>query len=137
MAAFWLMAARSAPGQPSNTAEIVTLHQLKSLTPAEAAAGPPVRVRGVVVCYDAGWHQLYINDGHETLYFDADQFADQPQKADFAKNRPVLLLLSGARSFLGFPYKSLFLNNNHNNQVVGCCCARRFTKIKIRVKRVE
>ena len=85
MAGLWLMAACGALGQASNTAEIVTLRQLKSLTPEEAAAGPPVRVRGVVVCHDAGWHQLYIHDERETLYFNADDFAVQPNKGDLVE----------------------------------------------------
>ena len=78
MMGLWLLAARGALGQATHTAEIVSLRQLKILTPDQAAAGPPVRVRGVVVCYDAGWHQLYVHDERETLYFNADDFAIQP-----------------------------------------------------------
>jgi len=74
--------AGGALGQASATGEIVTLHQLIRLTPEQAAAGLPVRVRGVVVCYDAGWHQLYVNDERESLYFNADDFAAQPKKGD-------------------------------------------------------
>jgi hypothetical protein len=44
-----------------------------------------VRVRGVVVCYDAGWHQLYIHDERETLYFNADDFASSPNKGDLVE----------------------------------------------------
>src|SRR5580692_3089688 len=82
MLCLWLAAACGAFGHASATSEIVTLHQLKNLTPEQAAAGPPVRVRGVVVCHDAGWHQLYIHDGRETLYFNADDFPVQPEKGD-------------------------------------------------------
>src|SRR5271170_3091145 len=82
LVAVLLAAARAALGQPSAVAEIATLRQLKNLTPEQAAAGWPVRVRGVVVCYDAGWHQLYVHDEHETLYFNADDFALQPKKGD-------------------------------------------------------
>src|SRR5689334_2199294 len=57
--------------------ELVTLHQLRNLTPKQAAEGPPVRIKGVVVCCDAGWHQLYIHDGYEALYFNADDFPAQ------------------------------------------------------------
>ena len=73
----WLAAVCGALGQSPTPAEIVTLRQLKNLTPEQAAAGLPVRVRGVVVCYDAGWHQLYLHDERETLYFNADDFAIQ------------------------------------------------------------
>jgi PAS domain S-box-containing protein len=58
----------------------VTLSQLKNLTPAQAREGLPVRIKGIVVCYDAGWHQLYVHDDRETLYFDADDFAVEPKK---------------------------------------------------------
>src|SRR6185312_16273641 len=62
----------------SARAEIVNLHQLKPLTRAQAGAGVPIRIKGVVVCYDAGWHQLYLHDGVETCYFNADDFRIQP-----------------------------------------------------------
>jgi signal transduction histidine kinase len=64
-------------GQPLTNADLVTLHQLKVLTAAQAAHLPSVRLKAVVVCYDAGWHQLYLHDGHETLYFNADDFPAQ------------------------------------------------------------
>jgi PAS domain S-box-containing protein len=70
---------RSARGQDSASGEITTLHQMKNLTARQAADGPPVRLQGVVVCYDSGWHQLYVHDGRETLYFNADDFATQPE----------------------------------------------------------
>ncbi len=41
--------------------------------------GRPLKLQGVVVCYDAGWHQLYLHDGRETLYFNADDFQTKPQ----------------------------------------------------------
>jgi len=80
-----LSAPCGALGQEFTNGEIVTLHQLKNLTPKQAADGLSVRLRGVVVCHDAGWHQLYLHDGHETLYFNADDFAVQPQKADLVE----------------------------------------------------
>jgi PAS domain S-box-containing protein len=66
-------------GQTGGTEEISTLRQLKNLTPQQASEGPTVRLKGIVVCYDAGWHQLYVHDGHETLYFNADDFSTQPE----------------------------------------------------------
>ena len=74
-----------AEAQPSSASQIVTLRQLKNLTPQQAAEGGPVRVKGVVVCYDAGWHQLYVNDNLETLYFNADDFAVQPEKGQIVE----------------------------------------------------
>jgi PAS domain S-box-containing protein len=77
-----LASVSGALGQAPSTGEIVTLRQLIDLTPEQAAAGLPVHVRGVVVCYDAGWHQLYLHDQRESLYFNADDFAVQPKKGD-------------------------------------------------------
>ncbi len=75
----WLVAAICGLAQATAAEEIISLHQLKTLTQAEVAQSPPVRVKGVVVCYDAGWHQLYVHDGHETLYFNADDFSAHPK----------------------------------------------------------
>jgi PAS domain S-box-containing protein len=83
--AVWLAAACGACGQTSTADEIVSLRQLKNLTPEQAAAGLSVRIKGVVVCHDAGWHQLYLHDGRETLYFNADDFAVQPAKGDLVE----------------------------------------------------
>ncbi len=58
--------------------EVQTLQQLASVTPDQIQAGAPVRLKGVVVCYDAGWHQLYFHDGRQTLYFNADDFPEKP-----------------------------------------------------------
>ncbi|HWD18571.1 MAG TPA: PAS domain S-box protein [Verrucomicrobiae bacterium] len=78
----WLTAAGLVFSQEAGPRELTTLRDLKNLTPAQAQAGLPVRVKGTVVCYDAGWHQLYLHDGRETLYFNADDFSTQPHKGD-------------------------------------------------------
>jgi PAS domain S-box-containing protein len=75
-----LLSAQGGEAQEAPAGQIVSLHQLKNLTPEQAKAGLPVRIKGVVICYDAGWHQLYVNDNHETLYFNADDFAAEPKK---------------------------------------------------------
>ncbi len=59
--------------------EIITIHQLKNLTPEQSALGHPVHLTGVVLCYDSGWNQLYVCDGHETGYFNSHDFLTQPQ----------------------------------------------------------
>src|SRR5258708_7146479 len=61
------------------TQEITTLRELKSLGPGKGPSGRALNLRGVVICYDAGWHQLYLHDGRETLYFNADDFQTKPQ----------------------------------------------------------
>lgn len=80
-----LMAAGSLLAADATEPAIVTLRQMKELTPAQAAAALPARLKGVVVCYDAGWHQLYVHDERETLYFNADDFATQPKKGDMVE----------------------------------------------------
>src|ERR1700722_3372375 len=58
---------------------ITTIHELKSLTPDQASKGRSLHLSGVVVCYDSGWNQLYICDGHETGYFNPHNFTTHPQ----------------------------------------------------------
>src|SRR4051812_32366196 len=66
-----LVTAGSAVGQSSAVEEIVTLAQLRKFASMPESGERPIRVRGVVVCFDSGWHQLYIHDGHNTEYFNA------------------------------------------------------------------
>jgi PAS domain S-box-containing protein len=79
-AAVWLTLAWSTQAQAPTPGQIVSFRQLKHLTPAQSAEGLPVRIKGIVVCYDAGWHQLYVHDDRETLYFNADEFPIEPKK---------------------------------------------------------
>jgi len=46
--------------------------------PDQAAGGRVLQVNGVVLCADAGWHQLYVYDGRDTEYFYADDFGAVP-----------------------------------------------------------
>ncbi len=59
--------------------EIITVHQLKNLSREQAMQGHPLHLTGVVLCYDSGWNQVYICDGHETGYFNPHNFEIQPQ----------------------------------------------------------
>ena len=65
----WLGLLRAEAGQPPSLGEVRTFSQFWQLTREEALKGRPVRFEGVVVCYDAGWGQLYVHDGTETKYF--------------------------------------------------------------------
>jgi hypothetical protein len=110
---------------------------IKNLTPEQAAAGPPVRVRGVVVCYDAGWHQLYLHDGRETLYFNADDFAVQPSKGDLVEitgkargtnvlENPKLAILGQTALPAARPLELSDLGLDHGEWVeVAAACSRR------------
>ncbi|MDB6112748.1 MAG: hypothetical protein JWR69_4498, partial [Pedosphaera sp.] len=59
---------------------VVTIHQLKGLTHEQALEGRAVRLKGVVLCCDPGWNQLYVCDGNETGYFNPHDFQTQPEK---------------------------------------------------------
>src|SRR5689334_975233 len=54
--------------QPEPGHEVISSRALHSLRRAQAAGGLQVRLRGTVLCYDEGWHQLYIHDGQSTAY---------------------------------------------------------------------
>jgi len=55
-------------------AEINTFHQFYTLSPELALKGVPVRLKGVVLCYDSGWYQLYVHDGTETAWLNPKLF---------------------------------------------------------------
>jgi signal transduction histidine kinase len=78
-----LILAATVQAFPTN--EIVTLRQFNGRESVPAGSVQPLRLRGVVVCYDAGWHQLYLDDGQETAYFNADDFAAQPRKGQWVE----------------------------------------------------
>src|ERR1019366_2721876 len=64
---FGLVRAEAASPQASN--EVRTFSQFWRLSREEALKGRPVLFQGIVLCYDAGWAQLYVHDGSETMYF--------------------------------------------------------------------
>jgi hypothetical protein len=74
---FFTLITAAAHAAPAD--EIITIHQLKNLTPEQSALGHSVHLTGVVLCYDSGWNQLYVCDGHETGYFNSHDFQTQPQ----------------------------------------------------------
>lgn len=76
--ALWLQSHQ--PWMAAQGAEIRTLGQLSLLPDDPAGPGQALRLEGVVLCCDPGWHQLYIFDGNETGYFDADDFNPPPRK---------------------------------------------------------
>ena len=83
--ALWLwlwLAGGPIPGAAQTLAAmaIQTLSQLNQLPDNPGGPGRPLRLTGVVLCCDPGWHQLYIFDGHETGYFNADEVQPPPIK---------------------------------------------------------
>src|SRR5437899_7309723 len=65
------------PAHAAENKEITSVFELNHLQPAENPT--PLRLKGIIVCYDAGWHQLYLHDGEHTTYFNADVFKTQPE----------------------------------------------------------
>src|SRR5690242_2958250 len=48
--------------------EVTNFKDFYELTPERASNGAPVRINGVVLCYDFGWNQLYLFDGKESAW---------------------------------------------------------------------
>ena len=76
-----------------------TFRQLTDLKQEEALKGQPVQIKGVVLCYDAGWNQLYIYDGDQAVYLDPQLSTSQlaPGLSVEITGRTVF---SGGRSWL-------------------------------------
>jgi PAS domain S-box-containing protein len=54
--------------QTSLTGEVTTFQQFYSLSREQVLPSRPIRFKGVVLCYDADWNQLYVYDGLEAHY---------------------------------------------------------------------
>jgi PAS domain S-box-containing protein len=59
---------------PAAPAEISAIADLKRLPGQSRGPGIPLKVKGVVLCCDSGWDQLYIHDGLDTGYFHPADF---------------------------------------------------------------
>src|SRR4051794_34506468 len=77
-AGVWLASLHAVAAQGQGNSEVTTLSEINQLT-TPSPKPRPFRVKGVVVCFDAGWHQLYLHDGAHTTYFNADDFQIQPE----------------------------------------------------------
>lgn len=54
---------------PAIAAEVSSFQEWYALPPETLAQGHPVRIDGVVLCYDAAWGQLHIHDHQRPAYF--------------------------------------------------------------------
>ncbi|HEV2210026.1 MAG TPA: sensor histidine kinase [Verrucomicrobiae bacterium] len=69
-----LACGQAAVGAPA--AGLITgIQELARLAPDPAGTAHPIDLKALVVCCDQGWHQLYLFDGHDTGYLNADDFA--------------------------------------------------------------
>ncbi len=48
--------------------QTVAAKRLQSLKREQAGSGLQFHLKGTVLCYDEGWHQLYVHDGQGTAY---------------------------------------------------------------------
>lgn len=62
---------------------ISSFSQLLNLSKEAVQEGRPMRVRAAVLCYDAGWNQLYLHDGNRAVYFDPKLFFAEPPLGQF------------------------------------------------------
>ncbi len=65
--------------QVANTNPVVSAYEFTRLTHDQVSGSRPVRIKGVVVCYDSGWNQMYVHDGQNAGYFNPHLFSAQPQ----------------------------------------------------------
>ncbi len=83
--------------------EVSGFHQFYSLSRDQALQNLPVKIRGIVLCFDAGWNQLYIYDGKETTWispvnfqteFRVGQYVEITGTTTFAQGYPAWTNLS-------------------------------------------
>ncbi len=75
--------------------EITTFGQFYGLPQAQAITGMPVRYRGIVVCYDAGWGQLYVHDGSQAGWFSPRAFSTAPAVGQFVEITAMTAVIEG------------------------------------------
>jgi hypothetical protein len=80
-----LMIFFAAATRTSAAGVVTTIHEWKGLAQDQSSKGRSLHLSGVVVCYDSGWNQLYIYDGHETGYFNPHNFPTQPQPGEMVE----------------------------------------------------
>ena len=78
--------------------EIKTFEQFRALPQEQAIAGLPVKIRGVVVCYDPGWGQLYIHDGSETSWLNPRDFSTAPEVGQFVEITGTTVVAEGTKA---------------------------------------
>lgn len=84
----------------SPPAEIVTTYQqFYDLSPQQALQGRPVQLKGVVLCYDAGWNQLYLYNEGLTDYFAPRLFTNQLKVGQFVEVTGATTFLDGRPAF--------------------------------------
>ena len=75
-----LVSCMAAASEPVLNQEITNFSQFYRLPQEKSAPSRSVRFKGVVLCYDLGWGQLYVHDGSETAYFNPRDFQIQMEQ---------------------------------------------------------
>jgi signal transduction histidine kinase len=89
--------ALSQAGEAGGPSEVTSFHQFYTLPRDQAMKGMPLRIRGVVLCFDHGWNQLYVHDGAETAWL-----SPQPFRSDLKQGQSVEI--TGSTTFQeGYP----------------------------------
>ncbi len=65
-------------GQLLAVEEITTFKQFYGLSLGQSSEGRPIRIQGVVLCYDLECGQLYVHDGSEVRWFDPREISTHP-----------------------------------------------------------
>ena len=97
----WLVAVTVALGgaQGATTEKVTSFQQFYGLSRDQAQAGWPVQFRAVVLCYDAGWNQLYVHDGHDTAYFSPQAFRTRPETGQSIEITGTTTVIQGNNAF--------------------------------------
>ncbi len=74
----WMAGSSRAADSPPGDS-VTTFGQFYNLSSDQAAKGLPLRLKGVVLCSDFGWGQLYIHDGRDTGYLNPQSFRTEPE----------------------------------------------------------
>ena len=90
---------QSADAQVSATEEVTTFQQYYNLPREQTLKGQPVRIKCVVLSYDAEWGQCYIHDGSEAVYFSPKSFRTQPEAGQSVQITGTTAYLNGSPAF--------------------------------------
>ncbi|HLH55291.1 MAG TPA: HAMP domain-containing sensor histidine kinase [Verrucomicrobiae bacterium] len=78
------------------TNEITRFNQFGGLSGREASQGLPIRVKGVVLCSDPAWGQIYIHDGKEAKWFSPLSLTNQLDTGDSVEITGRTALVDGS-----------------------------------------
>ena len=81
--AAWLLCSSSATAGAEGA--VTNFDQFFALSKAEAAERRPFVCDCIVLSYDAGWNQLYVNDANKSQYLPTQSFHAPLTQGDFVR----------------------------------------------------